>query len=99
MLDERLDIVADVTRALIQNRGRLSPDLRQRFVEAGFSEEQLLEVVLGIAQKTITNHANHLFRPPLDEMFEPARWSPPRDRQDKVRRPYRGRGEAPGAFE
>jgi AhpD family alkylhydroperoxidase len=78
--DERLDVVAGVTRALIQNHGRLSPELRRRFGEAGFAEEQLLEVVLGIAQKTITNYANHLFHPPLDAMFEPARWSPPSGR-------------------
>lgn len=76
--DERLGVVAEVTRALVRDRGRLSPELRQRFVGAGFAEEQLLEVVLGIAQKTITNYANHLFHPPLDEMFEPAKWSPPK---------------------
>jgi AhpD family alkylhydroperoxidase len=76
--DERLDALAQVTRALVANRGRLSDDLRARFANAGYREEQLIDVVLGIAQKTITNYVNALFSPELDEMFQSARWEPPR---------------------
>lgn len=64
-------------RSLIRSRGALDQALRARFLDVGFTEEQLLEVIVGIAQKTITNYANALIRPTLDEKFASARWTPP----------------------
>lgn len=76
--EERHDVLSRVTRSLVRNRGQLPAELRTRFTEVGFSEDQLIEVVLGIAQKTVTNYVNALFEPELDEKLQPARWEPPR---------------------
>ena len=45
-----------------------------RFLAAGFSRAQLLEVVLAVALKVISNYANHLDEPGLDAQFAPHRW-------------------------
>ena len=39
------------------------------------SAPPVLEVVLGIAFKILSNDANHLTGTPLDPMVEPTRWS------------------------
>lgn len=36
------------------------------FLAAGYSERQILEVVLAIAVKTLSNYANRLFHTPVD---------------------------------
>jgi alkylhydroperoxidase family enzyme len=45
------------------------------FLEAGFSQEQVLEVVMAVSMKTLSNYANHLIDTPLDEALESVRWS------------------------
>jgi alkylhydroperoxidase family enzyme len=45
------------------------------FLAAGYSERQILEIVLAIAVKTLSNYANHLFHTPVDAMFESRVWA------------------------
>jgi len=45
------------------------------FLAAGHDKQQMLEVVLGIGMKTLSNYANHIARTPLDKAFAPAAWS------------------------
>ncbi len=49
----------------------------EAFLAAGYSERQILEIVLAIAVKTLSNYANHLFHTPLDRVFEYRRWEDP----------------------
>ncbi|MFN7943094.1 MAG: carboxymuconolactone decarboxylase family protein [Thermoanaerobaculia bacterium] len=74
--DPRLEALARFTRTVVRERGRvLEPDLAA-FLAAGFTHAQVLEVVLGVAMKTLSNYANHLARTPLDPAFASARWEP-----------------------
>jgi len=41
----------------------------QAFIDAGYSEQQALQVVLAIAVKTISNYTNHLCDTPVDAAF------------------------------
>lgn len=72
----KLAALIALTRAIVQERGWVTehPAL-QRFLAAGFSKEQALEVVLGVTQKTLSNYANHLLGTPLNPAFESERWS------------------------
>ena len=47
----------------------------QTFIGAGFSREQVIEVILGITQKTLSNYVNHLADTPLDDAFAPREWA------------------------
>ena len=49
----------------------------QEFVEAGFSNRHVLDIVLAISHKVISNYTNHLVETPLDDRFSANRWSPP----------------------
>jgi uncharacterized peroxidase-related enzyme len=76
--DTRLDVLARFTRAVVRERGHLPEGELEAFLAAGFTRAQVLEVVLGVAMKTLSNYANHLARTPLDAAFAAARWEPAR---------------------
>ncbi len=73
--DSKLAALAAFTLAVVKDRGWVadSPALK-RFLAAGYSKEQALEVVLGVVQKTLSNYANHLLKTPLNSQFESERW-------------------------
>lgn len=72
--DAKLAALADFTRILFHTRGLPSQAAAQAFLGAGYSERQVLEIVLALAVKTLSNYANHLFHTPLDEMFAGRAW-------------------------
>ncbi len=73
--DARLAALHDFTRTMVVKRGL--PDAADvgAFLAAGYSERQILEIVLAVAVKTISNYANHLFHTPVDRMFAGRAWS------------------------
>lgn len=46
----------------------------QAFLDAGFTQRQILEVILGISQKVMSNYTNHLARTPVDAAFHKFEW-------------------------
>lgn len=64
--DPRLAALAAMVRALIKQRGAVDDGAVDAFLAAGFTRAQLLDVVTGIAAKTISNYTNNLARAPLD---------------------------------
>jgi AhpD family alkylhydroperoxidase len=74
--DPRLRALSEFTRLLLAKRGRPDRDDVAPFLAAGYTERQILEVVLAISVKTLSNWANHLFATPVDAMFAHRAWSP-----------------------
>ena len=75
--DDRFDAVARFTKAVIASRGRVEDADLAAFREAGFSDQAVLEVVLGVSLATLCNFANNLGAPPLNAQLEPYRWDGP----------------------
>lgn len=73
--DTKLAALAEFTRTLFHTRGLPSKAAVEAFLAAGYSERQILEIVLALAVKTLSNYANHLFHTPLDEMFSGRAWT------------------------
>jgi uncharacterized peroxidase-related enzyme len=74
LADARLEALRDTTLKLVRQRGRLSAGGVEAFLDAGFDRRQLLEVVLGVAQKTLSNYVNAIAGTPLDEPFKRFEW-------------------------
>jgi len=74
--DARLNAVARFTEEVIAARGAVSDDALATFKAAGYTDQQALEVVLGVSLATLCNFANNLGQPPLNEQLEPYRWQP-----------------------
>ena len=72
--DPHLDALAVFTRAVIRSRGAVSDAELQCFRDAGFSEQQMLEVILGVSLATLCNFANSLAQTELNPELAAYRW-------------------------
>ncbi|CAD6513282.1 carboxymuconolactone decarboxylase family protein [Paraburkholderia sabiae] len=75
--DAGLAALSTTARTLIGKRGRLTDADQQRFFEAGFSAEQLLEVIAVVAASAITNYTASVTQPALEGQFEEFVWRAP----------------------
>ncbi|MCP3688418.1 MAG: carboxymuconolactone decarboxylase family protein [Gammaproteobacteria bacterium] len=51
------------------SRGRPDSEIVQDFLEAGYSERDIMAITLAVSVKVLSNYSNHYFETPLDEMF------------------------------
>ncbi|RQV26269.1 carboxymuconolactone decarboxylase family protein [Burkholderia cenocepacia] len=72
--DAQLAALSATARALIATRGHLADTDRQAFLDAGFTAEQLLEVIAVVAASTITNYVGSVARPALEAPFDAFVW-------------------------
>jgi len=77
VLDSKNAAIADFAAKIVHARGFVSPDDINDFLAAGHTQAQILDVLLGVSTKTISNYANHIANTPLDEAFAPMAWTPP----------------------
>ncbi len=66
--------LSTLARTVIEKRGHLDPADTQAFVDAGFRQDQVLELLTVSAASTITNYAGSITQPPLESMFEKHAW-------------------------
>ncbi|SMF84009.1 uncharacterized peroxidase-related enzyme [Tistlia consotensis] len=72
--DHKLAALSTFTEVMRESRGLPAKADVQAFLDAGYEERQILEIVLALAVKTLSNYANHLLHTPLDEMFAGRAW-------------------------
>lgn len=72
--DKKLEALHEFTRAIINSRGWPSGKEVTAFHEAGYSKENLFEVILGVGLKTLSNYTNHISNTPVDDAFLPGTW-------------------------
>ena len=70
----RLEALRDFTLSVVRGRGNVDDSAVQAFLDAGFTKRQILEVVLGTAQKVMSNYTNHLADTPIDKPFKKFEW-------------------------
>jgi uncharacterized peroxidase-related enzyme len=73
--DDRLEALRLFTHRIVERRGHPTDEHIADFLEAGFERPQVLEVVLGVAMKTLSNYTNHIMDTPLDEPIADFAWS------------------------
>jgi hypothetical protein len=67
--DAKLQALSVFTRVMVASRGKPTRQDLQAFLVAGFRERQVLEIILAIAVKTISNYSNHVFHTDVDPKF------------------------------
>ncbi|WP_375550028.1 carboxymuconolactone decarboxylase family protein [Oceanicaulis alexandrii] len=72
----RLEALRTFTLQLVRQRGELDDADVQAFLDAGFTQRNVLEVVLGYSQKIMSNYTNHLAKTPVDSAFQKFAWTP-----------------------
>lgn len=75
--DNKLEALRRFTAGIVTSRGWPSKADSDGFHQAGYSQAQALEVVLGIGLKTLANYTNHIAATPLDKAFAKVAWKKP----------------------
>ena len=72
--DSKMTELREFTRTMVVSRGHPSEDDVSTFVQAGYSESHILDIILAISVKTISNYSNHVFDTPVDAAFTARSW-------------------------
>ena len=74
--DSKLEALRHFTQQLIDNRGWVNETEVQVFLDAGYETVHVLDILVGVAQKTLSNFTNHIAKTPLDNQFAEVAWKP-----------------------
>ena len=77
LADSRLEALRVFTAAVNQKRGWPDECDIQAFLAAGYTEETILEVILGTSLKVMSNYTNHIAQTKLDAAFAANAWTDP----------------------
>ncbi|MGE6793374.1 alkylhydroperoxidase AhpD family core domain-containing protein [Pseudomonas guineae] len=70
----KLEALRDFTLAMVRQRGELEAAQLDAFYAAGYSQQNVLEVILGLSQKVMSNYTNHIAQTPVDQAFQVFAW-------------------------
>lgn len=75
--DAKLEALHAFAGAVVRQRGHLPDAQVQAFLDAGYTRQQVLEVVLIVGTKLLSNYTNHLTGTPLDAFMKGNEWTRP----------------------
>lgn len=67
--NERHDALVNLARAMVITRGEVPAQTLNAFIDAGYRKDQVAEVLVGVALKTLSNYTSHLSPPEIDAAF------------------------------
>ncbi|SNT76100.1 carboxymuconolactone decarboxylase family protein [Paracoccus seriniphilus] len=71
----KLEALRDFTLAMLDSRGNPSEEQMQAFLDAGYEQRHVLDIILGLAQKVMSNFTNHVAQTPVDEVMQKFAWT------------------------
>ncbi len=72
--DQKLKALSNFTKAMVKERGWISKDQVEEFLNNGYTKNDVLAVITGIGAKTMSNYFNHIMYTPLDDAFKESAW-------------------------
>ena len=70
----KLEALRIMSLVIVRTRGNISQEDLKDFYAAGYKEQQVLEIILGVSQKVISNYTNHIANTPVDPAFQAFTW-------------------------
>ena len=67
--DKKQDALVNLVREIVRERGFASPATVDAFLAAGYEKPQVMELLLGVALKTVSNYLDHLSPATVDQAF------------------------------
>lgn len=64
--DPKLEALRSFTKELILTGGHVNKDSVKQFIDAGYTEKNILEILIGLAAKLISNFSNSIADTELD---------------------------------
>lgn len=78
--DRKLETLRRFARELINSRGHITKKSYEEFREVGYTNQQALEILVGLASKLISNYTNSMADTPVDGPVKPYAWIHPSKR-------------------
>lgn len=69
--DPKLDTLAKLVKSIAENQGHADPQLVENFYAAGYNDGNLIDVVIAVGDKIITNYVFALTAVPIDYPIAP----------------------------
>ena len=69
--DAKLNALATFASTLLEKRGWVDDEDVQAFLSAGYSQRHVLDTIVAMSMKTLSNYANHIADTPLDDALKP----------------------------
>lgn len=76
LADAKLQALRQFAEDVVRQRGYVNGAALDSFLAAGYGRQQVLEVLLVVAMKTLSNYANHVLDTPVDAAFRGESWQP-----------------------
>jgi uncharacterized peroxidase-related enzyme len=73
LANRRHDALVNLARAMVTTRGDVPQQTLGAYFDAGYRPEQVGEVLVGVALKTLSNYTSHLSPPDIDAAFASGR--------------------------
>jgi alkylhydroperoxidase family enzyme len=67
--DTKLNALVALVTEIVRQRGNVKDETLQKFIAVGYKKEQVMELLLGIALKTISNYLDHICPTTIDQVF------------------------------
>lgn len=67
--DPKLNALVALTKEIVAKRGHVEAQTIENFLAAGYRKDQILEVLMGVALKTMSNYVDHISPTELDPAF------------------------------
>ena len=71
---EKLEALRNMTLLIIRDRGVVSEENMKTFFAAGYTNRNYLDILVGYAQKIMSNYTNHAANTEVDEPFKKFAW-------------------------
>jgi alkylhydroperoxidase family enzyme len=75
LADPKLEALRTFTLQMVRQRAVVTDEQVEAFFAAGFNSAHILELILGIAQKVMSNYINHVADTPVDDAFKGLLWT------------------------
>ncbi len=64
--DIKLDAMVKLAKNIVENRGKVDENLLDAYFEAGYNQGDLVDLILAVGEKTITNYLHKITDIPID---------------------------------
>lgn len=77
--DAKLEALHRFTTIVVRERGFVPDADVEAFLAAGYTRRNVLDVILGVATKVMSNYTNHIVHTPYDAFMKGNEWTKPAD--------------------
>ncbi len=78
--DPKLQALRAFTAKVVVERGWVSEEDVTAFLDAGYTRQTVLDIILGVSVKVMSNYTNHIADTPVDDVMKANSWVHPRNR-------------------